>query len=156
MKQLPGLGPSTAEGEVVVVSGTVRAIGEPLIAPLSRARCAWFESRANTFERRGAQRFLLEREGTSPIVIDPTHAHVALALLPQSAVDTFPALEIRIAHRDTDGLATAYETIVAIGAAISVAGIVARETAAETPYRDARADILLVGNADAPLVIVDT
>ena len=155
MLQLPALAVSTAEGEVVVATGTVRALGEALVAPLSQRRCAWFQSTVETFDERGSQRFLLEREGTSSIIIDPTHAHVALAALPHDAFDNHRARSVRLEHRGPDALTTIVETIVEIGARISVAGILAREVAGVALYRDAPSDVLLVGREDAPLVIVD-
>jgi hypothetical protein len=155
MKQLPALTTSSAEGDVVVVTGTVRGLSAPMLAPLSQRLCTWFESRAGTFEQRGAQRFIIVREGAVAIVVDPTHAYVALPMQPQRAFENHSALVLRLEHRDHDGPATPYETIVEVGARISVAARLGREPAAPAIYRDTPTELLLVGSADEPLVIVD-
>jgi hypothetical protein len=125
LRRFPALTTSSIEGEVVVATGVVGALGAPLIA---RAVA---------------------------IVVDPTHAHVALPMLPQTAFENPRALAVRMEHRGYEDPATPYETVVAIGSRISVAARLARESAAAAIYRDAPTELILIGSADEPVVIVD-
>jgi hypothetical protein len=152
----------TREGTLVRVTGRVQileaASGGELRAPFSEKRCVWFRTEAVHFSDEGARRFLLERVREEPLVIDATHARVAIAPLSSSEYWSTRALEYSLEHRDSDGGGVYMkETIITPGMRITVAGTLVRErveSPGERGYRDdPETRLVLAGSADHPLAI---
>jgi hypothetical protein len=152
---------NTTEGTLVRVTGRVQVLDAPsggdLRAPFSDKRCVWFRSETALSTEEGARRFLLERPREASLVIDATHARVAIAPLSSSEYWSTRALEYSLEHRDTDGGVYMKETILAAGTRVTIAGTLVRErieSSDERGYRDDPAtQLVLAGSADHPLAI---
>jgi hypothetical protein len=164
----------TTEGTLVRVTGRVQILdatpGGELRAPFSDKRCVWFKSETALSSDEGARRFLLERVREAPVVIDPTHARVAIAPLDSSEYYSTRALAYSLEHRDSDGGGVYMkETVITPGMRVTVAGTLVRErgdsrigsalesspgSSGERGYRDdPEPQLVLAGSADHPLAI---
>lgn len=150
------------EGTLVRVTGRVQLleseVGGLLVAPLSDKRCVWFRSETTHSIDEGTRRFVLERVRETPLVIDATHARVAIAPLPSGDYYSTRALEYSLEHRDSDGGGVfMQETVITPGMRVTVAGTLVREHVASTGERGYRDDpatqLVLAGSEDHPLAI---
>ena len=170
----PALESSTTDGDVVRVTGVVRAI-ETLTAPLSRRDCVVYRSRIDVrnFVFRGAARrgqretihvapFVIDRGAEGMVLVDGSHALLDLPPVKLDDNDQMGREQFLLTHgipiREAVR-ARFEETIVAPGMTVSVAGLVMLDaadesSAAERHFREAPPPALrLTGNADHPLAI---
>ena len=173
LRTKPVLDPSTTEGDVVRVTGIVRAI-EPLTAPLSGRECVVYRSRVDATSllfRREAPRgrheairlspFVIDRGAEGTVLVDGTHALLDLPAL-KLGDDRARREQFLLSHgvpiREV-ARARFEETIVEPGMTVSVAGLIMLDTAEEPSsverhFREAPPPTLrLTGNADHPLAI---
>lgn len=150
------------EGTLVRVTGRVQTleseVGGLLVAPLSDKPCVWYRSETSHSTDEVARRFVLDRARKPPLVIDATHARVAIAPLSRTDCYSNRALEYSLEHRDSDGGGVfMQETVITPGMRITVAGTLVREHVASTGERGYRDDpatqLVLAGSADHPLAI---
>jgi hypothetical protein len=148
---------------VVTLVGTVRAIGEPLIAPLSGRACVVHRSTArggdSSFTQCELVRFtLVTRDGE--VIVDGETAEIPdrpSPIIPRK-LEREEAFLARHGYRG--GRGTGFEEIVIEpGARVSVHGVVRVEISppaarGEIGFRDAPTIVRIVGDARNPLTIV--
>jgi hypothetical protein len=152
-----------SDNTVVTVTGTVRAIGEPLVAPLSGRRCVLHLSIARSQRIRHwlceMVRFELEtRDGT--VIVDGVTAEVTLrpgAIVPRDLDRERAFLRAHdITATDARGV-SCEEVVIEPGMKIVVNGVARYEqspnASGEAGFRDALSTIRLVGHARHPLTI---
>jgi len=162
------------EGELVTVTGTVRSIREPLIAPLSGKQCAAYESRmrprlgrsplsnvldnpVDIFERKMVPFELETRHGL--VLVDGTDAELALTSTPiiPRKLDREVAFLARHERELTWRRDARLEEIaVELGGEVSVQGIVIVDmspSADERGFRDAPSRMRIIAHAAHPLTI---
>lgn len=161
-----------ADHAIVTLTGTVRAIGEPLVAPLSGRRCVLHSSLGRVFEDTAHNRlfiaidervmrpFELEtRDGK--VLVDGIEAELAIPrspLIPRRLEREIEFLEAHNQPRSYLRYTVFEELVVASGDRIAVQGMAVveadRSEAAERGYRDdAPIRIRLIAHADHPLTI---
>ncbi|MGE5185635.1 MAG: hypothetical protein ACM31C_26420 [Acidobacteriota bacterium] len=158
---------------LVTVTGTVRVLGEPLVAPLSGTPCVAHRSRARTFKhdspvfarklvaeevREAAIAFALAT-GDGELIVDGEHVELAIKPTP---------VEVRSADREIAfmrdvGLTKDYantsfdEIVITAGMTITVHGIAQVEPTAagagETDFREAPSRTRITGDDAHPLTI---
>ncbi|MCW5801319.1 MAG: hypothetical protein KIT31_02820 [Deltaproteobacteria bacterium] len=160
----PASAPRLADGEVVTVTGTVRAIGAPLVSPLAARSCVLYEAYANIYEtndgphralaaqifdRRMAPFELETSLGT--IVVDDVEAE--LELLPRPVFPRRIEREVAFLRQHGREPALAHttgfeETTIDPGALVAVHGLVR----VEASDGDARIRLTRLGD-EAPMTI---
>ena len=157
------------EGDLVFVSGIVRALDETLVAPLSGRTCVAYRSRAwqpwaelNRHETMQLRPFIVESDdGGGPIVVDGDRA--LFGVHPQPLVPRNPEREasFRARHALAKGNNTRFsEVLIELGAHVIVGGtlvLVPREAppTGELGFRDLPPpDPQLVGSRESPLIIL--
>ena len=171
----PVLAPETDEGAVVRVTGIVRAVGAPLVAPISATACVVYRSRvvsAGGLVRRAfAPResfamvpFVIERDDGKRVEIEGAHALLDLPSLALAQPRSSDERERRTSFLRLHGLSANGggvfdEVVVAPGARVSIAGLMMKDIDAAPPegeagYRDEAPVVLrLAGDVTHPLVI---
>lgn len=170
----PVLGPATAEGEVVRVTGVVRGTGQLLIAPISARPCVIYRSRvmsAGGLVRRAFMpqqsfamtEFVLERDSDGKaIAIDGTHALLDVPPLKLGSPKTSEEHERRdrflaLYNIRSNAGGVFEEVVVEDGMRVTIAGLVMKDigdVTDEVGYREGGGETLrLAGNAEHPLVI---
>lgn len=164
------------EGTYVKLTGVVRVLGNPLVAPLSRQPCVAYRSRA--YELRQSYRspfpvgqpidyqtvriqaFALVRPNERDVHVEGTFAELDLAPV-RLAIDRARMQAFFRAHRviATGGCGHLDETVVRDGDRVTIAGTLVAELdiASTTDERGFRDDgprrLVLLGDAEHPLVI---
>ena len=163
----PGEAPGSTkvrDGDIVAITGTVRAVGKPLIAPLSARTCVVYESYANLYEssaeRHRALAGQLADRDMVPFELETSIGAVAVdGRIAELELSPTPVLPRRIerevaflrAHGREPALAhlSGFEEItIDPGALISVSGVVIIDD-----ELDATARIRLVAHGDHALTI---
>jgi hypothetical protein len=155
------------EGDLVFVGGTVRALDETLVAPLSGRTCVAYRSSVksassknpagNRGETMQVRPFAIERDDGSSIAVVGDRAIFGLAA--QKLVDPERQASF-LARHAFKGTGSFSEVLVEVGARVYVGGtlvLVPREEppTGELGFRDLPPpDPQLVGNRETPLVIV--
>lgn len=156
------------EGELVTVTGTVRSIREPLIAPLSGKPCAAYESHirhgfglhndpVDIFERKLVPFELETRHGL--VLVDGTDAEIALTSTPiiPRKLEREVAFLAKHEHKLTWRREARPEEIsIELGCEVSVQGIVIVDlspSAGERGFRDAPSQMRIIAHASHPLTI---
>ncbi|HEU0033543.1 MAG TPA: hypothetical protein VFQ53_23085 [Kofleriaceae bacterium] len=162
------------EGELVTVTGTVRAIGAPLVAPLSGAACVAHESRAQVFAGRSSTDLIAEpsarelaafelatSDGTIVVTAEAAILDGAPARIPGISRSTPREVAFLAQHRipaDRHDAAYFHELVVRVGDVARVQGVVAFDVDPANPgergYREAAPHrYRLVGSAKQPVKI---
>lgn len=173
-----------ADHALVTLVGKVRAIGEPLIAPLSGTSCVLHVSTVRIFDGRTSSLLLGVRRGREVIATHTRSEMVDFILVTRagevrvcgsSADITLPAVPVvprdlerelaflaEVGMRSVRGAdAASSEVVVEPGATISVHGVArvaadpAAASAAEAGYRDAPTTVRIEGDAANPLIIAE-
>lgn len=158
----PALGTTTPEGAVVRVTGTVRAVDELLVAPLSGRPCVLYRSFCSVpgGPAIGDSRFMLDT-AEGPVLVDSQHA--LLDIDPQRRLRV--TKERREQFRLRMGVAvrsrvTGYEEyVVSPGDSVAVVGLMMLDPASEPPVaesgfrEDPPPERRLTGNAEHPIVV---
>jgi hypothetical protein len=169
------------DGEFVKIVGTIKYLAEPLTAPLSGRRCAYFEARA--MEKRGKSgyreiamegggvEFLVE-DGTGRAVIDPVMLRAAVveddAKRSGFLSDATPGMEAFLARHGKDAVGpfgfnrtiSYKEGVFEEGEAVAVVGRATfehepDEASATAGYRDRRRRLRLTAPAGGNILISD-
>lgn len=153
------------EGDLVYVAGTVCALDETLVAPLTGRTCVGYRSRARNgmglwLETMRLRPFAIERDDTGEqIVVDGERAIFGIAA--QKLVrDHDRVASFRAFHAITKVNGSVSEVTIDIGARVAIGGTLVLVPRDEPPtgergFRDQPPpDSLIAGNRDAPLVIV--
>jgi hypothetical protein len=155
-----------ADHSVVTLTGTVKLVGEPLVAPLSGTRCVLHRSSARTFSQGREMEtftvcelapFLLEtRDGD--VLVDGDTADIPDRGRPLIPRKIEREQEFLLAHGIlTEARSAGFDEIVIVpGAKISVHGVARVEVDARSAasYRDTPTRVRLVGDAQHPLTIM--
>lgn len=177
LRRRPVLGPASAEGDHVRVTGVVRLFDRTLTAPLSERTCVAYWTRASirlSTGRGGAPMaskpesvvlvpFLIDRGADGVVLVNGTHALFDVPPVKLTPEDTgargtwFLALHgLTSQHGVTAGFR---EVVIEVGMTITVVGVVLKDVALEPPteeertFRDAPAPtVQLTGNRKHPLV----
>lgn len=164
---------SVADRSLVTMTGTVRLIGEPLLAPLSGTACVAHRSRARMYAHNSsafARRLIGEeaRVASIPFALVTSDGelivdgkHVELAIRPRAVQVREIAREIAFLREvglTKDPANTSFdEVVIAAGMQITVHGIAQVETTAaaagEVEYREAPSRTRLIGDEHHPLTI---
>ena len=164
------------EGTAVRITGTVKALDKPLLAPLSRMPCVAYKTRAEQLRQalgspfpRGQpldyqtvaiQPFALVRRHERDVIVEGTYAELDLPAVPL-ALDRASEQAFFRAHNviATGGAGHFEETVVQDGMVVSIAGTLVSEVDPEAVgdergFRDEQARRnRLVGDGPHPLVI---
>jgi hypothetical protein len=155
----------------VTLTGTVRPVGEPLVAPLSGRPCVFHRSTARTYRPGPRNSRILDGEHTRvelvPFVLVTREAEVLVegefAQTPAVARAIIPR-KIRLERKfladyapDKDARGSGFdEIVIAPGATVSVHGIARVEVAPAQAagYRETGMRVRLVGDGEHPLTIM--
>jgi hypothetical protein len=151
------------EGDLVYVAGTVRALDETLVAPLTGRSCVAYRSRARGIagwqETTQLRAFTIERDDGEGTIVAFSEA-ADLRVPPQRLVPRDPVRIRSFLARHALASASVSEVLVEIGARVYVGGTLVLlppdgPPTGELGFRDPPPpDPHLAGNRDAPLVIV--
>jgi hypothetical protein len=167
----PPLGTTTPEGVAVRVVGIVRALDTTLTAPLSHRACVAYRARVEAplgrlvlrgrrYETVAVERFAIDRDGATAIIVEASHA--VFALKPTALAKGLREHQVSFAAlHGVQRLKNVYfeEVVVEPGQRVSVAGLMMLDPAeapadGELGFRDPAApDVRLTGNRDHPIVI---
>ena len=164
LAKLPAIS-AAREGERAVATGTVIAIGEPLAAPLSGIACVAYHAVA-----RGKAPFPVDITVVQPFMVDAdaegrwrVDAGTAILALPTVPRRRFRRSRVRLfeaMHRVQPflGFLRCTERLVAVGARVSVAGVVALDgdsvPTSDAGFRTATLALMLVAGSEEPVVVV--
>jgi hypothetical protein len=164
----PTLDQATLEGTVVQVTGTVRAVDELLIAPLSGKSCVLYRSLLTLLgvpdsplaRTDGNSRFVIETED-GPVLVDSQHAVLDIAPVRGLKVTKARREQFRLRRgaRGDSQLNGFKEYVVAPGDMVSVVGVMMLDPATEPPsaesgFRDdPPPERRLTGNAEHPIIV---
>ena len=160
--------PDAREGDLVFVSGTVRALDETLVAPLSGRPCVAYRSRVRAsswstgvYETMQLRPFVIERDdGGAPIVVDGERAMFGVPAQPLVPRNLEREASFCARHAVSKVHARFSEVLVPLDSEVLVGGTlvyVPREAppTGELLFREpAPPEPQLVGNREAPLIIV--
>jgi hypothetical protein len=161
------------DGELVTITGTVRAAGAVIEAPLSGRACVFHRSRARLFARGAAGHLVAEptEQDARPFLVDTPHgavrvdeAELALELPPSLVVprDTPGQRAFVARHSDAADPSTAFdEVVIAPGDKVTLRGVVRVEIdpvqAGERGYRDGAQTVArLVTAGTQPVAVLRT
>jgi hypothetical protein len=170
-RRLQGGQPVLADNTLVTMTGVVRAIGEPLRAPLSGKRCVLHHSTARVATVRGRRRVALDAYSQCEMVefvLDTRDGEVIVA--GQTADVTFRPSPLIPRRLDREGAflkaigltvdarsVSCDEIVIEPGMKVAVHGVAHYERSAtatdESGFRDAPAVVRLVGHPRHPLTI---
>jgi len=175
LRSRPVMEAATDEGNVVRVTGVVRAGDTTLTAPISGQTCVMYRSRVTDSmwsvrriqlpkESFAMVPFALERDDGTRVTIEGRHALLDLPNMKLPAPKTVDLRERRTLFQKMHGIdnahsATFEEVVVEEGMKITVAGLMMKDLAEEAPsgeagYRDnVPAALRLAGDLEHPLVI---
>jgi hypothetical protein len=173
LRTFDALADDTPEGTRVHISGTIRALGAPLLSPIDARPCVAYTARARGYTTSGGTltstdwretveltRFAIERDVGTPVLVDGNHAVLAVARHIRSRRQPERETEFLARHAIHLGGARFEETFVEAGRRVTVGGtlvLVPQVTPerAERGFRDgAPMQALLSGTRGQPLVIV--
>ena len=157
----------TPEGELARVTGVVRAIDPPVTSLLAQRPCVAYRTRMPPKDVQSRAlpdavaltRFAIDRGAASAVIVEATHALFDLddVALPDGIADRIEHVRLMFGHKAL--AASAAESIVAVGATVTVAGILVFDPAAdlgegEHGFRDELDPApRLTGDYDHPLLI---
>jgi hypothetical protein len=181
LRALPEAGPTVSAGTEVRISGIVRALDTPLLAPLSRQPCVLYRARVRAFGGNGSgtsmqrqappklprvgedfrlQRFLVDRGAAGTVVVDSEAAELALPRTPRRALQADQCSAFQVRHGIHHSFRPVIEEIVlSPGATVTIAGFAMFDVEApggspELGFRDAPPPTLrITGSRAHPLRI---
>jgi hypothetical protein len=173
LSAVPDLDAATLEGQLVRVTGIVRALDRTITAPLSARTCVVARSRIRVsnsaigdfsppYETMAFVPFEVVQASGQAVIVAGNYADLDLVPLPRSTFNASRRSALLAEHRIAEGTRSwcrFEEVIVASGDRVSVSGLLMKDraeapTADERGFRDSVAPaIRLVGNLANPIAI---